>query len=133
MHPRKVVKDKHPNASNTSKTKNLIVLKKKNVNKCKHDFIVFWHPDFVNEELYIVARYCRVLIEGPCSEFFRENVESIEGVEDNVPVVDEGLDPIQLVPNLTDNLTEDIVQLTLDMFELDEDYVPAEENIPAPT
>ena len=56
-----------------------------------------------------------------------------EGVEDNVPVPDEGLDPIELVPNLTDNLTEDIAQLTLDGYELDEDYVPAKGNIPAPT
>ena len=45
----------------------------------------------------------------------------IEGVEDNVPVVDEGLDPIEIVPNLTGNLREDIAQLTLDRVEVDDD------------
>ena len=63
---------------------------KKIINKCKQNCIVFSHPDFANEELYIVARYCRVLTEGPCSEFFRENTESMEGVEDYDPVLDEG-------------------------------------------
>ena len=57
----------------------------------------------------------------------------IEGVEDNVPVVDEGLDPIEIVPNLTGNLREDIAQLTLDRVEVDDDNEPAEENISAPT
>ena len=92
---------------------------------------MFQHPDFDDEELYVVARYCRVL--GPCSEIFRESTELIEGVEDNVPVVDEGLDQIELLQNLTGNLREDIAQLTLYGFEVDDDNKPAEENIPAPT
>ena len=61
---------------------------------------MFRHPDFADEDIYVIARYCRALTEGPCSEFFGESTKLIEGVEDNVSVVDEGLDPMKLVPNL---------------------------------
>ena len=62
--------------------------KKKIVNKREQYCIVFQHPDFADEELYIVARYCIFLSEGRCIEFFRKSKELIEGVEDNVPVED---------------------------------------------
>ena len=52
---------------------------------------------------------------------FSEKVQLIEGVEDNVPVIDEELDPMELVPNLTVNLREDIVRLIKDGFEVDDD------------
>ena len=69
LHPRKVASDKYPNVSNTSKTENLIVLRKgeKIVNRREQNCIVFQHPDFADQELYIVERYCRVLIEVPCN------------------------------------------------------------------
>ena len=80
---------------------------------------------FSTSRLYVVTRCCRVLTERPCSNFLRESTDLIECVEDNVPVVDEGLDPIELVPNMTGNLREDIVRLTLDGFEVDDYNEPA--------
>ena len=94
---------------------------------------MFQHSDFANEELYVVAKYCGVLTEGSCSYFFMENTELIEGLEDNIPVVDEGLDSMKLVPNLIGNLIGNIARLTLDGFEVDDDNELSEENNAAPT
>ena len=87
----------------------------------------------IPKKLCVVARYCRVLTEGPYSEFFRESTDYIGGVEDNIPVVDEGSDPIKKVLNLTGNLRGDVARLILDGFEVEDDNEPAEINIPAPT
>ena len=53
-----------------------------------------------NEELYVVAKYRKVLTKEPWSDFFRENTEKIEGPEHISPAIDEGSDPMKLVPNL---------------------------------
>lgn len=134
LHPRKDVTDKYPNVSNISKTENLIALRKekKRVNKREQDCIVFWHPDFAEQDLYVVERYCRVINEGPCIELFGEDTSSIEDLEDNGTTVDVGLDTVEVLPNLTGDIREDIERLTLEGFEVDDDNEPDEENIPAP-
>ena len=64
---------------------------------------------------------------------FQSKQWEIEGVEDNGAAIDEGLDPMEYVPNLTDNFRKYIARLTLEEFGFDDDNEPAEKNIPAPT
>jgi len=134
LQPKKVICDKYPTAGHTPRTDNLTVIRKvtKNVSQCDQDCIVFRHTDFINEELHAVARYCKVITEGPCIELFTEYTVSSEEVEDNGPVVDEGLDAMEVVPRLTGDVTEDITRLRLEGFKVDNDNEPTVENIPDP-
>ena len=135
IHPRPVITEKYPNAGQNSRTEGLKVIRKevKVVNRRDQECAIMQHADMIDVELHAVMRYCNVTTEGPCSEFFVADGTPTEEVENEPPAVDEGLDPVPIVPTLTGDLREDIARLRMEGFEVDDDNDPAEENIPTAT
>ena len=133
LHPRKAVTDKYPNAGHNSKVENLIALRKeiKKVNRRDQECVILRHSDFPGVELHAVARYCKVITEGPISEIFVEAGVPEEEAIDDAPPVDEGLEPATVIPVSSGNLAEDIHRLRFEGFSIDDDNEPAIENIPA--
>ena len=82
----------------------------------------FTHPDLGDEEFYIVRRFTKVTKEGPAAGFF-------EGVE-SVPNETEANEQNAEVPATSGDVQEDIARFLRDWFVVDDDNLPAPENIP---
>ena len=86
------------------------------------DVYFFTHPDLGDEEYYIVRRFIKVTKEGPAAGVFVEADSSSNEAEDNNENVE--------VPETSGDVQEDVARFLRDGFLVDDDNLPAPENVP---
>ena len=134
LHPAKVINEKYPNATSSSRTGGLICMKKEKriVNKREQEVAVFRHDDFA-VEIYSVLRWVKVEHEGDSEDIFEED-ESNENP--NVAEEEELPEEGDIIPQSvfdSSGVSEDIAMVIGQGFQVDDDNEPAEENVPTPT
>lgn len=137
LHPRPIVTDKYPNATAQQRCTNLTAVKRetKKVNRRDQKCIFFTHDDFPDKELHSVERWVRVDKEENDNQFFDDNGQGGEEEVHNGPDGEQDGIPIpQEVFNLerTRGTVEDIANVHVMGFGVNDDNKPAPENIPVP-
>ena len=95
--------------------------------------VVFHHNDFEGIELYCHKHYATVLEEGAASDLFSDLLIANNGKDrnDSVQENEESEEEVPIeIPVLTTNINDDIEQMLLEGFGVDDDNEPAPENIP---
>ena len=82
----------------------------------------FTHPDLGDDQFYLVKRFAVVSKEGPEAGFF-SNVERVHNESENN-------DEEVQVPAATNDVQEDIARFLRNGFMVDDDNMPAPENVP---
>ena len=141
IHPSKCINDVLKNRAHNHRLTDLLAVRKelKKVNRKMQMCIIFRHDMFPNEELHCCVRYCRVVKEGACEDFFQSDLfpgavavrhgnscDPDSLLEDNVE------DGAELPSNLNSmtGSTEDIQAMLALGFDVDDDDAPAPENVP---
>ena len=136
LHPRKLVSDTLMNWEDNERLVGLVAIKKekRSVNRKDQDCIIFRHDRFLNQELYCTSKFCKVLKEGSRVDFFADATsDSAPPVEAQVNLNESESD---LLPDGFEHLrgtSEDIAIMTDMGFDVDDDNLPAPENVPDPS
>ena len=143
LHPSKRISEVFPNRTANERLDGLVAIKKdgRKVNKKMQQCIIFRHDRFPNEELHCVTRFCKVLKEGAVEDYFEVQVPvaAVEPQDDPAQVPDAlevQQDARMASSNEETNLerlrgTAEDISMVLDMgFDVDDDNMPAPENVP---
>ena len=86
------------------------------------DVYFFTHPELSDEEFYIVKRFAKITEEGPEVGFSEQEQTHRDEAESNEGDVE--------VPTTSGDLQEDVARFLRDGFVVDDDNLPAPENVP---
>ena len=130
LHPAKLISDTFPNRTDEDRLDGLVAIKKefRTVHRRMQECIVFRHDRVPNLELHCVSRYCKVLKEGAVVDLFQVEVQ-----EPQVVVPEDGVGAVEKDPEVMEHLrgtAEDIAMMVDLGFDVDDDNLPAPENIP---
>ena len=135
LHPGLLIKEKVPNPVNGQRLSKCLLIRKetKTVNRKDQPCYVFRHDDFPDKEVHCVARWCKVVTEGPEEKLFEEDrpAEATPAPEPPAVVNERGGDDIAL--RSLSNRAEDIALIRAQGLDVDDDNEPAPENIPDAT
>lgn len=125
LHPKKLIHDKYLNIVANARLTGGVVLRQEVKKVCRVDQLctVFTHEDFPNEELHVVARWAKVDKEGPESELFNPLTDGV-AVEVATASGEDLPDVNAVTSEIRTNLADTVV--------IDDDNVPAPENVPTP-
>ena len=145
LHPQKDVQEKVIKATRQTKVSGLIVLRQeiKRVNRRQQMCVVFRHNDWPDQELYTVKRWAKsgVVEEGDPEKLFDSPAAPTLAPNENVPPLNsnENEERGDAIPAAVFNLgqgtapsNEDIAYVRGLGFDVDDDNMPAPENIPEP-
>ena len=132
LHPSKLIDDHFTNRSACDRLDGLIALKRelKYVNRRDQYCIVFRHERLHNQQIHCVERYCKVTKEGSFVDLFNKTDIQSDVPEESVLEADGEVDQVQ------DQLlhlqgTDEDVEMVIGMgFDVDDDDMPAPENVP---
>jgi hypothetical protein len=130
LHPRKLINDLVINPTNNQRLERLLVIRqeRKTVNRKEQLCVVFRHDSCEGKELYVVAKYALVTLEGAPEHFFKQPRVNPTPVLETAPEVE----AIEIEQNIyrARNTREDIEMVEQMGFQVDDDNNPAPENIP---
>jgi len=156
LHPSRLIQDKIINRREIDRLEGLVAQTKeiRKVNHRDQIVVVFKHDElFPGDEIYCVARFCKVLKEGDASGYFDDgnaappqnepvnpstptDYNSLEDREEHAARTNDGIDLPSTLPASGGRATSEDVAMMRGMgFEVDDDNDPLPENIPtsAPT
>ena len=122
IHPQKKVSRKYPDYCKRDAALDGCLMIREGVKRTSgkvRKVYFFTHIDFPDDELYICKGFVRITKEGGNEGLFEiaveHNEESVEGRE---------------IPQLTGDVSEDVARFLSDGFVVDDDNLPAPENVP---
>eukprot|EP00559_Dactyliosolen_fragilissimus_P002711 CAMPEP_0184872744 /NCGR_PEP_ID=MMETSP0580-20130426/41459_1 /TAXON_ID=1118495 /ORGANISM="Dactyliosolen fragilissimus" /LENGTH=665 /DNA_ID=CAMNT_0027375583 /DNA_START=1012 /DNA_END=3007 /DNA_ORIENTATION=+ len=134
IHPAKYISEKFKNYSSDERLENCIECGQeiRNVKKKNHVVILFRHDDHDGQDLYAVKRWVKVVTEGAAEHIFRDE-------EEENPTTDNPNEKEAEGAVIDDNVfragghAEDIALVRAQGLDVDDDNLPAPENIPIAT
>jgi flagellar biosynthesis regulator FlbT len=139
LHPSGIVRPRFPNMNKNKKLENMIVLRqdRKVVNRIERDVLVVQSDEFMlsddaHIELYAVAKFFRIELEGPPDGFFTQGVTqqtaTVEVSYEGDPFPQEVLTAIN--NSVASRCTQEDIDNIRGVVEIDDDNEPAPENVP---
>ena len=134
IHPSKYISEKFKNSSSNERLENCIEYRQevRNVKNKNQVVILFRHGDHEDQELYAVKRWVKVVTEGAAEHIFRDE-------DEENPTTDNPNEKEAEGAVIDDNVfragghAEDIALVRAQGLDVDDDNLPAPENIPIQT